>query len=208
MVAPAAVSVLIGAPFLVAGGILLANNPPPTSPLVIMSVGALVVAVGLYLSIAGSRPEPDFLSGERMLAFRHPSIWPALARILLSLPLFAGAGYLQFFTRVPYMYPFVLFLLAMYLYFRGASRYWLSHHTIYYVTDRRAVHKYSFAWLNTTEISVNAMNSISVVRSCAEMITGRGTVVVASGIGERQRVRIQEIDDPDSVAQTLRELMR
>ena len=36
------------------------------------------------------------------------------------------------------------------------------------------------------------------------MLTGRGSVVVASGIGAMQTIRMEEIDDPGPVAQTLR----
>ena len=121
---------------------------------------------------------------------------PAFARIGLSLPLFAAAGYLLEFTTLPYAYPFAPFLVAMYLYFRGIFRYWVNHHTSYFVTDRRVVNMYRFAWLETTEIPVHSINSISEARSFIEMITARGSVVVASGIGSRHKVQMQEIDNP------------
>ena len=40
-----------------------------------------------------------------------------------------------------------------------------------------------------------------------EMLTGRGSVLVASGIGARHKVRMGEIDDLGPVAATLRELV-
>ena len=40
-----------------------------------------------------------------------------------------------------------------------------------------------------------------------ETLTGRGSVLVASGIGVRHKVRMGEIDDPGPVAATLRELV-
>ena len=75
------------------------------------------------------------------------------------------------------------------------------------VTDRRIVHMYRFLWLNTKEIPVARIISISEARSFFEIITGRGSVVVSSGIGERQVIRIEDIDDPGPVASTLRELL-
>ena len=83
----------------------------------------------------------------------------------------------------------------------------MNHHTAYYVTNRRAVRIYRFLWLDTTEIPVNAINSISETRSFIELITGRGSVVVASGIGARHKVKMQEIGDPGPVALALRQMM-
>ena len=66
------------------------------------------------------------------------------------------------------------------MYFRGVIKYWVNHHTTYYVTNRRAVHMYRFIWLDTTEIPVNAINSISETKGFVETLTGRGSVLVAS----------------------------
>ena len=60
-----------------------------------------------------------------------------------------------------------------------------------------------FLRLDTTEIPVN---SISETRSLIEMLSGRGSVQVAGDIGTRHKVRMQEIDDPGPVAETIREL--
>ena len=48
---------------------------------------------------------------------------PAFARMVLSAPFFAGAAWLFEYTLVPYVFPFLLFLAAMYLFFKGAMRY-------------------------------------------------------------------------------------
>ena len=111
------------------------------------------------------------------------------------------------FTDFPYVYPFVPFVLGMYLFFKGAMRYLRNLHITYTVTDRRIVHMYRFLWLNTKEIPVARIISISESRSFFEIITGRGSVIVASGIGERQVIRIEEINDPGPVAETLRSLL-
>ena len=93
------------------------------------------------------------------------------------------------------------------MYFRGVIKYWVNHHTTHYVTSRHAVHMYRFVWLDTTEISVNAINSISETRGFIETPTGRGSELVTSGIGARHKVRMGEIDRPGPVAATLRGLV-
>ncbi len=204
----AAMSLLAGSPFVVAGVLLMVDSEfSPWAARGILLVGLLIVFGGMYLSVVGTHPRLDLLPGERTLALRHPSMKPAYARIILSLPFFAGAGYLLWFTNLPYIYPFLPFVAALYLYFRGVVRYWINHHTSYFVTDRRVARMYRFAWLDTTEIPVNSVNSISEARSLVEIMTGRGSVVVASGIGSRHKVQIQEIDDPGPVARTIRELV-
>ena len=66
---------------------------------------------------------------------------------------------------------------------------------------------YRFIWLDTTEIPVNSINSISETKGFVETLTGRGSVLVASGIGTRHKVRMGEIDDTGPVAASLRQLM-
>ncbi|MBT3941395.1 MAG: PH domain-containing protein, partial [Chloroflexi bacterium] len=63
---------------------------------------------------------------------------------------------------------------------------------------------YEFLWLHTTEIPVSRIVSISESRGFFESLTGRGSVVVASGVGARQTVRFSDIDDPGEVADSLR----
>ena len=62
-------------------------------------------------------------------------------------------------------------------------------------------HVYSTLWL------YGRVNSISETRGFIETLTGRGSVLVASGIGARHKVRMGEIDDPEPVAATLRGLV-
>ena len=63
---------------------------------------------------------------------------------------------------------------------------------------------YRFLWLNTKEIPTSRIVSISEARGFFELLTGRGTVVVASGVGERQVVRMQDITNPAPIADALR----
>ena len=202
------VNVVVALPFLILGilGLMQGDQLYQISFAVIL-VGALVVLVGIYVSVL-SRPRLNLTSGEEVLALRHPSMKPPFARIALSIPFFAAAGYLLEFTALPYLYPFLPFLAGMYFYFRGIIKYWINHHTTYYVTNHRAVRMYRFGWLDTTEIPVNAINAISQSRSLLEMLTGRGSVLVASGIGSHQKVLMEEIDNPGPVADTVRRLIR
>ena len=193
----AAVSTLVGFPFLFAGTVFIFRGLSWEAALVIPA-GVAVVLLGLYVGAAGSRPRPDLVPGEKTLALCHPASTPAFARIVVSLVLFVVAGVLFEWTEVPYVYPFVFFLWAMYTYFRGVSRYWMNRHTVYYVTDRRAVQKYQFAWLRTIEVPVTRINTICL----AETMMGHGSVLIDSG---RQPVRFQEIDDPKSLVDILRE---
>ena len=197
----------VGLPFFVVGAFGLFNEELSNrASLVIILIGTLVILAGFYVTVL-SRPRLTLLPGENELVMRHPSMKPAVARMAISIPFFLSAGYLLQFTELPYVYPFVPFLVAMFFYSRGMTTYWINHHTVYYVTDRRAMRIYRFLWLDTTEIPVNGINSISESRSFFEMLTGRGSVVVASGIGARHKVHIKEIGDPGPVAQALRQMM-
>ena len=95
----------------------------------------------------------------------------------------------------------------MYFFLKGVMKYLKNLHITYTVTDRRVMHMYKFLWLSTKEIPVARIVSISEARSFFEIITGRGTVVVATGIGQQQVIKIEEINDPSPVALALREMM-
>ena len=180
---------------------------PLWASIVILAVGGSLMVIGLYMSLAGIAPSPPLVAGETEIVMRHPTMKPAYARILISTPFFLGAGYMFIATALPYVYPFVLFLAGLYLFFKGAMRYLRNLHITYTVTDRRVVHMYRFLWLNTKEIPVSRIISISEARNFFEIITGRGSVVVASGIGQRQVIRIEEISDPGPVAEALRTML-
>lgn len=180
---------------------------PLWASVVILVVGGCLMAIGLYMSLAGIAPSPPLVPGETEIVMRHPTMKPAYARMLVSTPFFIGAGYMVVATLLPYVYPFVLFLIGLYLFFKGAMRYLRNLHITYTVTDRRVVHMYKFLWLNTKEIPVSRIISISEARNFFEILTGRGSVVVASGIGQRQIIRIEEISDPGPVADALRSLL-
>ena len=124
------------------------------------------------------------MEGEEALVARHPTMQPAYARMIVGAIPIAVAAVLFAFTNVPYVYPFVALVVGLFIFFRGVVRYWMNHHTAYYVKNRSAMHLYGFAWLHTTEIPVSRIISISEASSLCEMITGRGNVIVGSGFGQ------------------------
>ena len=202
------ISALLSGPFLVLGGLIIFDNGElNVLSLAIIIIGLAILGIGLYVSCSAVAPEPPLQETETELARRHPSMKPAYARMIVSLPFLACAGYLLDSTNLPYVYPFILFLIGMYLFFQGLIRYIRNLHTTYIVTDQRAMKMYKFLWLNTKEIPVSRIVSISEARSLFELLTGRGTVVVASGVGERQIVRMQEITNPAPVADILRRFL-
>ncbi len=203
-----AVSSIIAGPFLLGGvyGFFVGEFPPGAS-LVLLGVGTLLLLVSLYMSFTGVVPSPALLPDETQLEMRHPTMKPAYARMLFSLPFFLGSLYMGFYSELPYVYPTVVFLAGLFFFFKGTMRYLRNLHITYTVTDRRVVHMYRFLWLNTKEIPVSRIISISEARSFFEIITGRGSVMVASGIGERQVIKIEDIDGPGDVAESLRALL-
>ena len=199
------ISFLIGAPFLAAGGYGFAGSElPEWASSVVFLVGVLLVFVGL-VSVGRVIPPLSLVQGEELLVSRHPTMRPAFARMILSVPFFAGAWYLFEFTLAPYVFPFVLFVVALFLFFKGSMRYLRNLHITYTVTDRRVVQQYRFLWLNTKEIPAARIISISEARSFFEIITGRGSIIVSSGIGERQTVRMEDITDPGPIAESIRQ---
>jgi len=200
--------VLLSGPFLVLGVLLIIGSSEPSIlPFAVLLVGLAILGVGLYVSCSAIAPEPPRQETETELARRHPSMKPAYARMIVSLPFLASAAYLLELTTLPYIYTFILFLIGMYLFFLGAIRYIRNLHTTYIVTDRRAMKMYKFLWLNTKGIPLSRIVSISEARGLFELLTKRGTVVVASGVGERQIVRMEDITNPAPVADILRRFL-
>ncbi len=200
----AAATVLIAGPFLAAGGYgFYESEFPAWASTVIFCVGVLLAFVAL-ISIGRVIPGLALVEGEGLLVSRRPTMKPAFARMVMSIPFFAVAWYLFEFTLAPYVAPFVLFVVALFLFFKGGMRYLRNLHITYTVTDRRVVQQYRFLWLNTKEIPAARIISISEARNFFEIITGRGSVIVSSGIGERQTVRMEDISNPGPIAESIR----
>ena len=201
-------SIVIAFPLLLAGGYGIMDPAfPKLVAIVVLVLGALLLCLGFYMGLAGIAPTPTMVSGERLIIQRHPTMKPAYARMVWSIPFIVAAGYLLEFTQQPYIFPFVPFVIGMYFFLKGVMKYLKNQHITYTITDRRVMHMYKFLWLSTKEIPVARIVSISEARSFFEILTGRGTVVVATGIGQQQVIKIEEINDPSPVALALREMM-
>lgn len=201
-------SIIIAFPLLLAGGYGIVDPAFPKSlAVVVLVLGAGLLSLGFYMGLAGIAPTPTMVTGERLIIQRHPTMKPAYARMVWSIPFIVAAGYLLQFTQQPYVFPFVPFVIGMYFFLKGVMKYLRNLHITYTITDRRVMHMYKFLWLSTKEIPVARIVSISETRSFFEILTGRGTVVVATGIGQQQVIRIEEINDPSPVALALREMM-
>jgi len=201
-------SIVIAFPLLLAGGYGIMDPAfPKLVAVVVLVLGAGLLCLGFYMGLAGIAPTPTMVSGERLIIQRHPTMKPAYARMVWSIPFIVAAGYLLEFTQQPYIFPFVPFVIGMYFFLKGVMKYLKNQHITYTITDRRVMHMYKFLWLSTKEIPVARIVSISEARSFFEILTGRGTVVVATGIGQQQVIRIEEINDPSPVALALREMM-
>ena len=201
-------SIVIAFPLLLAGGYGIVDPAFPKSvAVVVLVLGSGLLCLGFYMGLAGIAPEPTMVSGERLIIQRHPTMKPAYARMVWSIPFIVAAGYLLEFTQQPYIFPFVPFVIGMYFFLKEVMKYLKNQHITYTITDRRVMHMYKFLWLSTKEIPVDRVVSISEARSFFEILTGRGTVVVATGIGQQQVIRIEEINDPSPVALALREMM-
>ena len=201
-------SIVIAFPLLLAGGYGIMDPAfPKLVAVVVLVLGAGLLCLGFYMGLAGIAPAPTMVSGERLIIQRHPTMKPAYARMVWSIPFIVAAGYLLEFTQQPYVFPFVPFVIGMYFFLKGVMKYLRNLHITYTITDRRVMHMYKFLWLSTKEIPVARIVSISETRSFFEILTGRGTVVVATGIGQQQVIRIEEINDPSPVALALREMM-
>jgi hypothetical protein len=201
-------SAIIAAPFLL-GAYYVTEIPGAQlwAPIALLAIGGVLGVIGLYMSFMAAFPIPSLVADEETLIVRHPTMKPAYARIMMSLPFFLGSSYLFLFSTLPYVYSFLILLVGMFLFFKGAMRYWANLHVTYAVTNRRVINMYRFLWLRTTEIPVTRIISISEARSFFELMTGRGSVVVASGIGARQTIRIEDIGDPGPVGEVLRGLL-
>ena len=125
-----------GSPIIIIGLLGFANG------VLSLQLTLWAVLVGVALIVAGlainriSIPFVRLIRDETKFTARSASLKPPFARILLSTPFFVVSGYVIGFTDVPYVVPFIPFVIGTYLYFRGVARFWVNQHTIYYVTNR------------------------------------------------------------------------
>ncbi|MEG3582468.1 MAG: hypothetical protein VX359_05845 [Chloroflexota bacterium] len=206
------IAFIVSVPIIGLGGYLIfassteANVPMWTGP-VTVGTGLTLLVFGFYMTAVGAFPQPNLGNGEEVKIERHPTMKPAYARITLSIPLFIITAFLYGFTELAYVFPFVTFLFGLWFFFKGVMRYFRNLHVTYMVTNIRAIYMYKFLYLHTNEIPIARIVQISEKRSMVEALSGRGTVVVSSGIGARMTINMEEIDNPGSVAEVLRGML-
>ena len=200
------VGLLIASPFFASGAlVMLYGQFDVWVPATMLAAGVLLFAGTLYFGVARSAPRPDLEEDERLLVLRHPSMKPAFAQIIASLPFFAISGYLLEFTYLPYIWPLIPYFTGLFLYFRGIARFWINHLTIYYVTSEYIVHSYQFfpgvEKGSGTIATEEAINYIGKNRSLFQLLTGRGRVTIHSSV---HKVDMQDIDNPREVERIVR----
>lgn len=197
---------LVSLPFFIGGAYVASDDEFVVwQGLAIVAVGLILSLSGTYLVLSRGVGELHLVAGERIVITRHPSLKPPTARVIASTPLLLAAWIIFGFTQLPYVYPFLILIFGLHMYFRGAYRFWINTRTGYYVTGSRIVEQYKFFTLRTKEIPVARIISISEKRNLFEMLTKRGTVVVSSGIGMHQTIHMADVDDPTPFANTLRD---
>ncbi|MBD33892.1 MAG: hypothetical protein CL892_05615 [Dehalococcoidia bacterium] len=206
------IALLVSIPIIALGAILLVYSQtdgtvPAWSGIAAIVTGVVLLILGFYMTAVGSFPYPNLGDGEDVKIERHPTMKPAYARIMISIPLFIVTAVLYAGSELAYIFPFISFMFGLWFFFKGVMRYFRNLHITYIVTDRRAIYMYKFLYLHTNEIPVGRIVQISEKRTLIEALSGRGTVVVSSGIGSRMTINMEEIDNPGAVAEALRSML-
>lgn len=201
---PAVWSVLLGLPLVVGGlGLHSANRYLQSFGLPVAALGGFVVLVGLTVQFINPSP-PAFQEDERLVDSRPPNQRPAILKSLMGIPLFVGAGYLLYFTKLPYVYPTVAFFGGLYLYSSGLLQYWRNALTTFYLTDQRLISVFRFLTLDRKEIALPNIQMIQERKSVWEKLVGLGNVRVAAGVEDLEIVA-ENIRDPTAFADQIRD---
>ena len=87
------VTIMIAFPFLLAGGYgILDPAFPELVAIVCLILGAGLMCLGFYMGLAGVAPTPTMVNDERLIILRHPTMKPAYARMVWSIPFVVAAG--------------------------------------------------------------------------------------------------------------------
>lgn len=218
---PALWSTLLSLPFLGGGFFLnvfpdraarLTGGAIPSPDLQLLGIpigvfGAFVLVIGLYVQVV-EQPAPSLGDDEEVIDTRHPSQRVAVSKIALSVPFLAGAAYLLVFTLVPYVYPTAAFLVGLYLFSGGLTRYWANTLTTYYVTSDRVISEYRFISLRRQELPLDKVRGVEERKSIMEAIVGLGNLRIASGGGGGSvQVILRNMGESTEFTDKLRELI-
>ena len=179
---------------------------PSTVGLLSVLFGIAILAIGLYVRSV-STPKPRIDSGEELITTQHPSQRVATAKVIMSIPFLFITAYLLFYTKLPYVYSTVTFLIGLFYFSTGMYRYWSNTLTRYYITNKRVIRSFKFISKVHQELPLNKVRGIQERRSITEALVGLGNVRVASGAGGNTlEVVVKNIHQPSEFANQLRDL--
>ncbi len=206
---PAAWSAVLGLPF-VAGGlyaVVRSPNVPSEAGLPFIGFGGFVILLGLYIQFVAAPEPPTMRDGEEIVETRNPAQRAAAVKAAVGFVVLSVAGYLLFFTFLPYVYPLVTLVGGLYLFSTGLYAYWTNTLTTYYVTNQRLIKEYRFISLVREELPFEKVRGVEERRSVWETIAGLGNVRVASGGGRTLEVVVRNVYSPTEFADEVRGLV-
>lgn len=208
---PAVWSSVVGAPFAVAGGYVYLRNPSPMVPsrvgLPILAFGLFVIGLGFYIHFVAAPKPPSMRDEEEIIDTRNPAQRAAMAKTVMGFVFLIAAGYVLFFTFMPYVYPSVAFVVGLYAFSTGLHTYWTNTLTTYYVTNQRLIKEYRFISLVKQELPLEKVRGVEERKSIWEALVGLGNVRVASGGGGTLEVVVRNIYSPTKFADEIRNLV-
>jgi uncharacterized membrane protein YdbT with pleckstrin-like domain len=160
--------------------------------------------VGWYIHLVAAPPAPTLREGEEIIDTRHPTQKAAITKIILGLPFLALAGYLLFFTMVPYVYPTVGFVVGLYLFSTGILTYWTNSLTTYSITNQRVISEFRLLSLVRKEVPMDKIRAVRESKSPVEALVGVGNIRVSSGTGAGLEILIRNVDAVTDFAEKLR----
>jgi len=169
----------LGLPAILGGAYVVVTGGTASAPAALgypfAVLGVVAVVFGVYISRVS--PEPPEV--EPIEVF-EPSQLSAYLLGAASLPAFVATLYLLFWTRVPYVWPTLSFVLFVILFVKGLVRYWQNSLTTYYVTDDRVISEYRFLKVSRSWANIDSIENVERQHSAVETLTGLGSVVVRS----------------------------
>lgn len=193
----------LGIPTFLGGAYVVVTGGTETAPAGLGYPFVILGAVALLLGVYVSRVSPEPPEVEPIEVFK-PSQLSAYLLGVASLPVFVVTLYFLFWTRIPYVWPTLSFVLFVILFVKGLVRYWQNSLTTYYVTNERIITEYRFISLIRNELPFEQVRGVEERRSAIESLVGLGNVLVRSGGGATLEVNVRSIYDPSEFAETIR----
>jgi membrane protein YdbS with pleckstrin-like domain len=169
----------LGIPTFLGGAYVVATGGTETAPAGLGYPFVILGAVALLLGVYVSRVSPEPPEVEPIEVFK-PSQLSAYLLGVASLPVFVVTLYFLFWTRIPYVWPTLSFVLFVILFVKGLVRYWQNSLTTYYVTEDRVISEYRFIGMKRNSANITEIGNIDRHQSPVETLTGLGNVTVRS----------------------------